>query len=154
MTRPAHRTVSRNGFVHLEHDNVSSRCYITDTEILLRLAYDFTTNRTTRMWVLSVEKEFMKKTWTLNSASQHVRHNMCEVHTTFFKTCLFAIIHKEGVNLPLNRKKEQSNYYFYEVQGIHKRMVRYQKWIKNVFLNLHGHNIHHQRRQLSKFLIW
>jgi hypothetical protein len=25
--------------------------------------------------------------------------------------------------------------------------------IKNLFLNLHGHNIHRQRRQLSKFLM-
>jgi hypothetical protein len=32
-------------------------------------------------------------------------------------------------------------------------MVRYQNWIKNVFLTLHGHNIHRQRRQLSKFLM-
>jgi hypothetical protein len=25
---------------------------------------------------------------------------------------------------------------------------------KNVFLTLHGHNLHRQLRQLSKFLIW
>jgi hypothetical protein len=40
------------------------------------------------------------------------------------------------------------------IQGIHKRMVRYKKWIRNVFLTLHGHNVHRQRRQLSKFLRW
>jgi hypothetical protein len=28
------------------------------------------------------------------------------------------------------------------VLGIHKRMVRFQKLLKNLFLNLHGHNIH------------
>jgi hypothetical protein len=36
---------------------------------------------------------------------------------------------------------------------IHKRMVRFQKYIRNLFLNLHGHNIHRQRRQLSTFLM-
>jgi hypothetical protein len=40
------------------------------------------------------------------------------------------------------------------IQGIHKRMVRVKKWITNLFLTLHEHNIHLQRRQLSKFLIW
>jgi hypothetical protein len=30
-------------------------------------------------------------------------------------------------------------------------MVRFQKWIKNLCFTLHGHNIHRQRRQLSKF---
>jgi hypothetical protein len=39
------------------------------------------------------------------------------------------------------------------IQGIHKRMVRFQKWIKHVCLTLHGHNIHRQRRQLSKCLM-
>ena len=37
------------------------------------------------------------------------------------------------------------------VQGIHKRMVRFQKLTRNLFLNLHGHNVHRQQRQLSKF---
>ena len=39
------------------------------------------------------------------------------------------------------------------VQGIHKRMVRFQKLIRNLFLNLHGHNVHREQRQLSKFLM-
>jgi hypothetical protein len=39
------------------------------------------------------------------------------------------------------------------VQGIHKRMVRFQKLIKHLFLTLHGHNIHRKRRQLSKFIM-
>jgi hypothetical protein len=39
------------------------------------------------------------------------------------------------------------------IQGIHKRMMRFQKWIKNLCLTLHGHNIHRQRRQLSSFLM-
>jgi hypothetical protein len=39
------------------------------------------------------------------------------------------------------------------VQGIHKRMVRFQKLTRNVFLILHGHNLQHQQRQLSKFLM-
>jgi len=42
---------------------------------------------------------------------------------------------------------------FCEVQGIHKRIVRFQKLTRNSFLNLHGHNVHRQQRQLSKFLM-
>jgi hypothetical protein len=41
--------------------------------------------------------------------------------------------------------------YYYNT-GIHKRMMRFQKWIRNLFLNLHGHNIHRQRQQPAKFL--
>jgi hypothetical protein len=38
------------------------------------------------------------------------------------------------------------------LQGIHKRMVRFEKLIKNLFLTLHGHNIHcQQREQASSF---
>jgi hypothetical protein len=32
-------------------------------------------------------------------------------------------------------------------------MVRFQKLITNLFLTLHGHNIHRQQRQLSNFLM-
>ena len=39
------------------------------------------------------------------------------------------------------------------IQGIHKRMVRFRKLTRNLFLTLHGHNVHHQQRQLSKFLM-
>ena len=39
------------------------------------------------------------------------------------------------------------------IQGIHKRMVRFQKLTINSFLNLHKHNVHRQQRQLSKFLM-
>ena len=38
-------------------------------------------------------------------------------------------------------------------QGIHKRMVQFQKLTRIVFLTLHGHNVHRQQRQLSKFLM-
>jgi len=38
-------------------------------------------------------------------------------------------------------------------QGIHKRMVRFQKLTLNLFLTLHGHNVHRQQQQLSKFLM-
>ena len=39
------------------------------------------------------------------------------------------------------------------MQGIHRRMVRFQKLTRNVFLSLHGQNLHRQQRQLSKFLM-
>jgi hypothetical protein len=32
-------------------------------------------------------------------------------------------------------------------------MVRFQKLTRNLFLTLHGHNVHHQQRQLAKFLM-
>ena len=32
-------------------------------------------------------------------------------------------------------------------------MVRFQKLTRNLFLTLHGHNVHPQQRQLSKFLM-
>jgi hypothetical protein len=32
-------------------------------------------------------------------------------------------------------------------------MVQFQKLLKNVFLTLHGHNIHYQPRELSKFFM-
>ena len=37
------------------------------------------------------------------------------------------------------------------IQGVYKRMVQFQKLTRNLFLTLHGHNVHRQQRQLSKF---
>ena len=39
------------------------------------------------------------------------------------------------------------------IQGIHKRMVQFQKLTGNLFLTLHGHNVHRQQRQLSNSLL-
>ena len=39
------------------------------------------------------------------------------------------------------------------IQGVHKGMVWFQKLTRNLFLTLHGHNVKHQQRQLSKFLM-
>jgi len=39
------------------------------------------------------------------------------------------------------------------IQGLHKRIVRFQKLTRNLFITLHGHNVHRQQRQLSKFLM-
>jgi len=39
-----------------------------------------------------------------------------------------------------------------DMQGIHKRMVWFQKLTRNLFLTLQGHNVHRQQQQLSKFL--
>ena len=36
-------------------------------------------------------------------------------------------------------------------QCVYKRMVQFQKLTINLFLTLHGHNVHRQQRQLSKF---
>ena len=42
---------------------------------------------------------------------------------------------------------------YMHIQVIHKRMVRFQKLTRNLFLTLHGHNLHRQQRQLSNFLM-
>ena len=48
----------------------------------------------------------------------------------------------------------QNRYILYVyTRGIHKRMVRFQKLTRNLLVTLHGHNLHLQQRQLSKFLI-
>ena len=39
------------------------------------------------------------------------------------------------------------------IRGIHKRMVQFQKLTRNLFVTLHGHNVHRQQWQLSKFLM-
>jgi len=39
------------------------------------------------------------------------------------------------------------------IQGMHKRIVQFQKLTRNLFLTLHGHNVHGQQQQLSKFLL-
>ena len=36
---------------------------------------------------------------------------------------------------------------------MHKRIVRFQKVTRNLFLILHGNNVHRQQRQLSNFLM-
>ena len=41
--------------------------------------------------------------------------------------------------------------YIYRVYT--KRMVRFQKLTRNLYLTLHGQNLHRQQRQLSKFLM-
>jgi len=46
-----------------------------------------------------------------------------------------------------------ANLYIEHIQGIHKRMMRFQRLTRNLFLTLHGHNVHRQQRQLSKFLM-
>jgi hypothetical protein len=39
------------------------------------------------------------------------------------------------------------------IQCVHKRMVQFQTLTRNLILTLHGHKVHRQQRQLSKFLM-
>ena len=39
------------------------------------------------------------------------------------------------------------------MQGTHNKMVRFQKLTRNLFLILHGHNVHRQQWQVSKYLM-
>ena len=43
-------------------------------------------------------------------------------------------------------------YIYIYIQGVYKWMVQFHKLTRFLFLTLHGHNVHRQQRQLSKFL--
>jgi hypothetical protein len=48
-------------------------------------------------------------------------------------------------------RKIKVPYAYIYIQGVHKRMVQFQKLTRNLFLTLHGHNVHRQQRQLSRY---
>jgi len=54
---------------------------------------------------------------------------------------------------PTNRRSTAQQYQLLYIQGTQKRTVKFQKLTRNLFLTLHGHNVHHQQQQLSKFLM-
>jgi len=64
------------------------------------------------------------------------------------------LIHKNLSHIPvlrhMNPIHDLQSYFFkiLWIQGIHKRMVRFQKLTRNLFLTLHGQNVHRQQRQL------
>ena len=45
---------------------------------------------------------------------------------------------------------EEGRLTVFSIQGVYKRMVRFQKLTRNLFLTLHGQNVHRQQRQLSQ----
>ena len=62
---------------------------------------------------------------------------------TISELCLFQLVlHSTCQTLKVRR-----------IHGIHKRMVRFQKLTRDLFLTLHRHNVYRQQRQLSKFLM-
>ena len=65
---------------------------------------------------------------------------------------MLRLLHEHGGPLP-KHLAENTVLRIY-TQGIHKRMVRFQKLTINLFLILHGHNVHRQQRQLSNFLMF
>jgi hypothetical protein len=69
--------------------------------------------------------------------------------------CVFDFLHKifSAHNLiPRRTGRDEIQKYIY-IQCVHKRTVQFQKLTTNLFLTLHGHNVHRQQRQLSKFLM-
>jgi hypothetical protein len=75
-------------------------------------------------------------------------------------TVYTLVTHKVAQQIFIHSKPfqlKQSNFTRFElmrdIQGIHKRMARFQKLTRNLFLTLHRHNVHRQQRQLSKFLM-
>jgi len=63
------------------------------------------------------------------------------------------LLHVHGRELPDGNIRAGGKGNGKVIQGIHKRMLRFQKFTKNLFLNLQGHNVHRQQQQLSKFLM-
>jgi hypothetical protein len=59
---------------------------------------------------------------------------------------LFCVCHKTVA-------QKCVSYFDSQIQGIHTRMVQFQKLTRNLFLTLHGHNIHCQQWQLSKYAL-
>jgi len=76
---------------------------------------------------------------------------------------MMMLIHSASMRFVLKLNEDKSNHSckpgnhlcacIKDIQGIHKRMVRFQKLTRNLFLALHRHNVHCQQRQLSKFLL-
>ena len=69
----------------------------------------------------------------------------CRSHTT--SVCCIPDM-KDKISHP-----HKTTHTWHRIQGVYKRMVRFKKLTRNLFLILHGHNVHRQQRQLSKFLI-
>ena len=65
-------------------------------------------------------------------------------------------LHEQNNNIPIISCKLQTLICFkkdMDVQGVYKGMVRIPKLARNLFLTLHGQNVHRQQRQVSKFLM-
>ena len=85
------------------------------------------------------------KIFTYNS---HKIYCICKTCSLFLLIIICLEIKKKSVIIILSLLLVCIN-----IQVIHRRMVPFQKLTRNLFLTLHGHNIHCQQRQLSKFLI-
>ena len=77
----------------------------------------------------------------------------CDVIFLISDLILLSWIHPSPPQISSAQILRSSNLHAPTIQGIHKRMVRIQKLTRNLFLTLHGHNVHRQQRQLSKFLM-
>ena len=85
---------------------------------------------------------------------------LCKMQTTRSLFCLWAHYGEAAHSLFSNNTSTSSSENFnihsplnIEIQGVYKRMVRFQKVTRNLFLTLHCHNVHRQQRKLSKFLM-
>ena len=131
-----------------EMREILSEMYIglhVNTIILVRFELNF--NRLDRVFKNTQISNFMK-ILPIGAQLLHAdrRTDMTKLIVAF---CSFVNIH----NKPLFVEDTPScPYSISYIQGIHKRMVRFQKLKRYLFLVLHGHNVHRQQRQLSKFL--
>ena len=67
------------------------------------------------------------------------------------QSILLNTVHRSFNDLTMHNKKQL--HLIDTIQGVHKRMVRFQNLTRNIFLTLHWHNVHRQQRQLSQFLM-
>ena len=69
--------------------------------------------------------------------------------TTFSTDCRLNVRSVTGLRISIEYHRSIHSY----IQSVYKRMVRFQKLTRNLFLTLHRQNVHRQQRQLSKFLM-
>ena len=123
----------------MDHRTVSLRYNLQNTAKLIRLGTQNPFHRLLRSNIGS-NWEVHKRTYLIVKERNSPRSHVSERYTVFNRgpagnSRLFTI-----------QKKVIT-------QGVHKGMVWFQKLTRNLFLTLHGHSVHRQQHQLSRFLM-
>ena len=85
-------------------------------------------------------------------------HSLVSLHKTYYWNCVslflswFVSVVCGRCQQSTSRDRENVCAECY-MQCVYKWMAQFQKLTRNLFLTLHGHNVHRQQRQLSEFLM-
>ena len=79
--------------------------------------------------------------------------NICVFDYALFQRLLQSLCSRTNARTIFQEYTKFEGDYLFDIQGVYKRMVRFQKLTRNLFLTLHGQNVRRQQRQLSKFLM-